>query len=424
MATFQTKADKKNGGIKAYAVTSVVKNGKRFRDWHYLGSFPTTREAEKEFRRVSENLGREKVRELNKSRITAKETPTLADTAPKYLKAEEGINLDSIQGMKRYQISLGHTVKALGTFKLHELTPEKIQEYVTNRKAEITYKGTHPSFKTIFNEVGQLSALCGWAMKQGYISIHPFRNSQYELKDYFGKGGKALRAETKAKVVLTDEEQVAILKSAENQPWAFSVVTILLYSAMRRSELSGLKLSDVNLTRKELMVRAEKTKDFRIIPLYGPLLALMPKLMRFRPTWRNWKPRNANTSEFLICEDKGVRVKSIGKDLFPPLIAKAGITKHVTNHVFRHTQISNLREAGFSSYEIMAITGHKNIKTLEGYGVNAPKGLGTRLEVAFPGSTLVAKKVDEKVEDLVTAIKTPMYRGIKMVEVVGIEPTS
>jgi len=406
MATFQSRPDKQNGGIKAFAVTSIVNNGERTRQWLYLGTFPSERVAKREFNRVSGNLNREKVIEITNDRINAKETPTLSETVPLYLKAEDGINLNSVQGMKRYEIALGHIVKIFGDLKLHELTPKIIREYIRLRKSQKTYKGIPPSYKTIFNEISQLSSLCGWALQEELIQVHPFRNAQNELKEYFGKKGKALQAETKPKVVLTEEEQTVFLKAAEDQPYAYAIAIMLLYSGMRVGELAKVKLSDVNLSRKELMVKADKTKDHRILPLYGPLLDLLPKLMTHRPLYSNWEPRNAKTNEFLLCKNTGERYKTIGKDLYPNICENAGIIKHVTNHVFRHTLISNMRAEGFSSYEIMTITGHKNVKTLEGYGVNAPRGLGARMESAFPRSKTDAQKVDEKVDSRIIQLKT------------------
>jgi hypothetical protein len=73
----------------------------------------------------------------------------------------------------------------------------------------------------------------------------------------------------------------------------------------------------------------------------------------------------------------------MGKSFLRTLAVPAGITKNLTPHVFRHTFISNLRASGFSSYEIQSLTGHRNVATLEGYGVNAPQGLGQKIEGAF-----------------------------------------
>jgi hypothetical protein len=103
----------------------------------------------------------------------------------------------------------------------------------------------------------------------------------------------------------------------------------------------------------------------------------------FRPTRGGWHPRDERHQEYPLCDDKGKRLDQMGKSFPRTLAVRAEITKNLTPHVFRHSFISNLRASGFSSYEIQALTGHRNVATLEGYGVNVPQGLGQKIEGAF-----------------------------------------
>jgi hypothetical protein len=102
----------------------------------------------------------------------------------------------------------------------------------------------------------------------------------------------------------------------------------------------------------------------------------------------------------------------------------AGINKKITPHVFRHTFVSNMRAAGLSPYEIMSLTGHKNVSTLEGYGVNAPKDLLQKMERAYPTVQLEVVKVDKKVDRRIIVLKTPGKPGVLMAGAVGFEPTN
>jgi hypothetical protein len=72
----------------------------------------------------------------------------------------------------------------------------------------------------------------------------------------------------------------------------------------------------------------------------------------------------------------------------------------------------------------MSLTGHKNVSTLEGYGVNAPKDLLQKMELAYPENQTPAEKVDEKVDRRFILLKTPMKLGEKMAGAVGFEPTN
>jgi integrase len=418
MATFQTKPDMRLGGIKAYAVTSVVTNGKRSRQWLYLGTFPTTRDAKSEFNRVSESLNREKVSAIHQERHESKTTPTLADAVPLYFEAVEGIKLNSSKGLKPYRIALSHTCRFLGDLKLNELTPFKIEGFIAARRKEITYKHTPVGIKTIMNEVAQLSSLCGWAVKNQILKSHPFKTPQRSLKDYFPK------VEKKPKNYLNLEEQAAILKASEDSPYAQTITKVLLYLGVRQGELAGLRCGDVDLARRAITVRAEKTNDYRVLPITGELVPILERLKTHRPTFRNWYLREPKHNTYLLCDEEGRPLGEPGKHLFKNLAAKAGITRKITPHVFRHTFVSNMRAAGLSPYEIMSLTGHKNVSTLEGYGVNAPKDLLQKMERAYPTVTTLARKVDEKVDRRFILLKTPLKQGYKLAGAVGFEPTN
>ncbi len=418
MATLQTKPDKRNGGIKAFAVTSTMNKGKRSRQWLYLGTFPTTREAKQVFKRVSDNLGREKVREITQERLDIKIIPTLTEAVPQYFGAVEGIKLNSSKGLKPYRIALSHTCRFLGDLKLHELTPAKIEGYITTRRKEITYRGTPVGIKTISNEVAQLSSLCGWAVKNQILKSHPFKTPQQLLKDYFPK------VEKKPKNYLNQEEQTAILKASEESPYAQVVTHLLLYLGIRQGELAGLRYADADLARREITVRAEKTSDYRILPIVGPLLPILEKLKTHRPTYRHWYSREEKHKVFLLCDEEGRPIDQPGKQLFVNLATKAGLTKKVRPHTFRHSFVSNMRAAGLSPYDIMSLTGHKNVSTLEGYGVNAPKDLLQKMEKAYPEIKTQVEKVDEKVDRRFIWLQSPINTGKKMAGAVGFEPTN
>ena len=415
MATFQTKQDKRNGGIKAYAVTSTMNNGKRVRVWTYLGTFPTTRDAEREFNRVSANLNRERVHQIHANKELQKTTPTLVDTVEKYLSSVDGIKLNSSQGLKPYRIALSHTCRYLGGLKLHELTPDKITGYIGARRKEITYRKTLVSPKTIINELTQLSSLCGWAAEAGLIKEHPFKTGQRPLRSYFPK------VEKKPKRYLKPEEQRALLRATNDSPYAQVVVHLLLCLGIRRGELSQLRLEEVDIERRQITVRAEKTNDFRILPMPAALIPILKKLKTHRPTFKNWYPRETKHQIYLLCDEMGNPVGEPGKQLFKGLVVKAGIIGKLRPHDLRHTFVSNMRAAGLSSYEIMKLTGHRNVSTLEGYGVNAPKDLLAKME---RGTPVVTPRVDEKVDNHFIWLKTPMKQGLKLAGAVGFEPTN
>src|SRR5579859_3359808 len=123
MATFQTKPDKKHGGVKGFVVTSQIKDGKRNRVWIPLGTFPTTRDAKTEFNRVNEDLSRKEVQAIHRKAEMDRTTPNLAEAIPIYLEENIGIKLNSSKGNRHYIRLIGYCGQHLGQYRLNEIDP-------------------------------------------------------------------------------------------------------------------------------------------------------------------------------------------------------------------------------------------------------------------------------------------------------------
>ena len=54
-------------------------------------------------------------------------------------------------------------------------------------------------------------------------------------------------------------------------------------------------------------------------------------------------------------------------DMMPLLSTRANLSKRYTNHCVRASVVTDLKDAGFSNYEVCAITGHKNESSIQSY---------------------------------------------------------
>lgn len=162
---------------------------------------------------------------------------------------------------------------------------------------------------------------------------------------------------TKLPVVMTRKEVSKIIDAASRKK--DKLILMLLYSSgLRVSEVTKLKINDLNLAEKTAIVRGGKGNKDRIVILsdfwINDLNAYLQK-------------RKAN-SEYVFSDYLG---RPISVDTIQRIVRKArikaGINKNVTPHSFRHTFATHLLERGENIRKIQELLGHSNLSTTQIY---------------------------------------------------------
>jgi integrase/recombinase XerD len=170
------------------------------------------------------------------------------------------------------------------------------------------------------------------------------------------------------KHVLTASESDRVLNQANvTDPLGLRDRAILetFYSTgMRRRELSGLKLYDLDIERGTIMVRQGKGKKDRMIPIGARALAWIDKyVLEVRPTLAR-QP------------DDGTLFLSNQGDTFSPnrltqmvreYVDGAQLGKSGACHLFRHTMATLMLENGADIRFIQAMLGHAELSTTQIY---------------------------------------------------------
>lgn len=340
----------KDGSLLAYYVVS--KNRKK--KWIPRGKVLNRKLAVREFKAWERTIDKERLFE------PTQDTPTLEAYFPAYLQWAEGRTLSG-RGVESAKNRAAHLLRLLGKTKLQDLHPSVIDGYVDRRKAEVNKYHRPPSPKTINNELTQLSSIVVCALKNDVLKVHPFKNDQRPLTSYF------LKTSRKVPTVLSQEEIRLMLDAVKDSPHAYCVFLCFLLTGMRKSELTDLKWSGVDLPGRRLTFEAEKTDDYRTIPMPEALALLFERMKADYPAQKVWKPRTAAQMEYVFCyEDGGKLQRGLGAFL-PRLAGKVGLTKRVTPHVLRHSFAAYGRST-LTSFQLQKLLGHRNITTTEKYG--------------------------------------------------------
>lgn len=134
---------------------------------------------------------------------------------------------------------------------------------------------------------------------------------------------------------------------------AWSMVTLVLNTGLRVSELLALELSDLEITDRKgmLTVRAGKGDKLRRIPLNN----------QARQAITTWMELRAMDHPRLYC---GLSARSFQVEL-AQLARRLGFA--ITPHILRHTFAKSLIDSGVSPEKVATLLGHESIDTTRLY---------------------------------------------------------
>jgi integrase/recombinase XerD len=202
------------------------------------------------------------------------------------------------------------------------------------------------------------------------------------------------------KAVLTAEEAERILavpNLATNAGLRDRAILEVLYSTgMRRMELIGLKLGDIDTGRGTVMIRQGKGHKDRMIPIGARALAWIARYRdEVRPTLRL-----ADDDGTLFLTQQGERIASRRlTQIVCDTIKASGVEKEGSCHLFRHTCATLMLEGGADIRFIQAQLGHARLDTTMVYtqvSIRMLKDIHTathpaRLDRTEPASAMVSE---------------------------------
>jgi len=166
----------------------------------------------------------------------------------------------------------------------------------------------------------------------------------------------SLKFPKKLPVVLSLQEVKRLLKTP--QLLRHRLILAMLYGCgLRRFELLNIKLQDVDLDRKMLHVREGKGRKDRYVPLGSHLSrGLKTYIDAEKPYIWVFNGKN-NIGQLQQFSETGVQwiVNEAAK--------RAGIKKHVTSRILRHTYATHLLEMGMDIMTLKDLLGHVDIQT-------------------------------------------------------------
>jgi len=153
-------------------------------------------------------------------------------------------------------------------------------------------------------------------------------------------------------VVLSRKEVRDIIANTSNLKHKAILAT--LYSlGLRKSEVIGLRIGDIDSGRMMVHIRGGKGNKDRYLGLPEKLLGLL------KDYYRRYKPKD------YLFEGQGrpgYSARSVDM-IFIHAVERADIRKHVTVHTLRHSFATHLVESGVDIAYVQRLLGHESVKT-------------------------------------------------------------
>jgi integrase/recombinase XerC len=239
------------------------------------------------------------------------------------------------------------------------VTPIDVRQY---RSYLLTIKSYKPA--TVNRKLSSLSALCRWAREQDMIEANPVEEiSQVE----------EVRPAPKW---LDKRGQYALLRAVQEGGRARDValVTLMLNTGLRISEVSNLKVNDVEMSPRKgrLTVRGGKGGKHRRVPLNADVRNALADYLEERAEVDDGQP--------LFLGQRGGALQPPGIYYLIKRYAYDARLEEVTPHTLRHTFGKNLVDAGVSLDRVAQLLGHESVDTTRIYTTPSEQDLQREVE--------------------------------------------
>jgi len=222
-----------------------------------------------------------------------------------------------------------------------ELTIGDVYAGIEARNNGLNSKGTPFMQNTRHDWILILKQFLNWLIENEYAQLPEKKIRRIKIPN--------ANPMTKTAASLLTQEEVKLLIATCNRSYDRTIITMIYEGEMRIGEVGQMKWGDITFNKTGLVVNVKFKTN---IPRYIPIIALKEYITQWRADYPGF-PEG----------DSPVFVKHRGTRLTNPaairqiqrLATRAGISKHITPHLFLHSRITHMVGEGVSESVIKLI---------------------------------------------------------------------
>ncbi|MCX5852937.1 MAG: tyrosine-type recombinase/integrase [Deltaproteobacteria bacterium] len=266
-----------------------------------------------------------------------------------------------------------HLRSFFGDSLLTQIAPNMISEYKLRRRAD----GVSP--RTINYELTLMGHAFNLAMKEWeWVKDNPVMRVRKE------------RVNNKVERWLSlDEEQKLLVASPL---WLREIITFAIHTGLRQGEIMDLKWSQIDFTRKTLIITEQKNRSVDTLPLNATAFDVLAEKV----------PCVLDTDKRVFVNHLGNRIgSSVLIRAFHLAEKKAGINK-LRFHDLRHTFATRLIQNGVDLFTVQKLGRWKNTSMVTRYAHHCSESLRAGIEVMDSLKPPVITKLSQSQKNRVT----------------------
>ena len=238
-------------------------------------------------------------------------------------------------------------------------TRGKYTFYTNDDSKDINYPERRRDFQkpvsnaTINNYIRNLRAFFNWL------------DSDYVLKKNPMKKIRQLKSERKAKEYITDEDFRKLVGNLDKSYFPehrdFAMIMAMMDSGMRLGECSKLLLEDIDLAKRQILLRAEITKGRK-----DRVVFFSQKTENVLRRWIQYKDRYVESDYLFPVKGTGASIAvSNFETNFKNYLRRVGIKQEVSPHCLRNNFAKRCLMNGMDIYTLSRILGHSSVSVTE-----------------------------------------------------------
>lgn len=292
-----------------------------------------------------------------------------------------GYTCQTLWGQERYLRDFLAWCDAQNLHALPALNRERLEGYLQHLQSYRTQQGQPLAWHSKQSKLIPVRSFFRWLVQYGHLTENPAQTL------YLAKQPSLI-----PKHILSDAEAARLLAAPDvTQPMGIrdrAMMEVLFSTGIRRMELAGLHLSDVNFESGTLMVRHGKGDKDRIVPIGARALVWVRKYL---DQVRSKIAAEDETVLFLTQTGQPFSFVWIST-VIGNHVRKALPGKHGACHLLRHSMATLMLENGADIRYIQTQLGHSQLSTTQIYTRVSISQLKSVHERTHPTSRLQTKE--------------------------------
>ena len=277
----------------------------------------------------------------------------------KHCRYEKGLSAKTI---KSYSIDLTQLVNFLieknHSTEIVNITKTELKDFLES------ISSLKP--KSIKRKMATIKAMFNYLEFEDKIQINPWRKMRIKIREArtlpkvmnIQEVNKIFISAYKANALISASDSYSYMETLRN----IVVVELLFATGARVSEIAWLRLKDIDLASGSVIIKGKGNKERFIQICNKETLKILKDYQKL------FRDKIDNSGGYFLINRLGNKLSDQSiRQIVKSLATKAGIERHITPHVFRHSFATLLLEKDVDIKYIQTLLGHSSIMTTQIY---------------------------------------------------------